>query len=139
VTVQTTADSAAESSEQFTLTLLSPSTGGSLGSPSVGTGTINASAAPNTNPVANSDGGNVDSCGTVDINVIANDTDPDGDYPLTVISVSGNGFAQVSNTTVRFSGWPAGNYSGGYVVRDSRGATSGGGITVVVTGASECL
>ena len=65
--------------------------------------------------------------------------DPDGDYPLSVVSVSGSGFSQVSNTTVRFSGWPAGTYVGSYTVQDSRGGQSSASITVIVTGAPECL
>jgi hypothetical protein len=69
------------------------------------------------------------------VNVIANDTDPDGDYPLTVLSVSDpSGTAYVASaTSVGWSGNAAGSYQVLYVVRDARGATATGTLTVTVT------
>lgn len=68
------------------------------------------------------------------VNVIANDTDPEGNYPLTLVSVSSpTGAAYVASSThVGWSGYDAGLYPVTYVVRDSLGATSTGTLTVRV-------
>ena len=72
------------------------------------------------------------------INVIANDTDPDGDYPLTLVSVgrASRGHASVqSSTSIRFSsGCVGGSTSIPYTVRDSRGATAQGTLSVIIRG-----
>jgi hypothetical protein len=68
------------------------------------------------------------------VNVTANDTDPNGDYPLTVIAISDpSGSAYLaSGTTIGWSGNSAGTYPVQYTVSDSRGATSVGTLTVKV-------
>lgn len=77
---------------------------------------------------------------TASINVISNDTDPDGDYPLTLVSVSSSsGAAYVaSGTNVGWYGAPAGTYSVQYVVKDSRGATATGTLTVTSRWVNPC-
>ena len=59
--------------------------------------TITVSAAPNAAPVAQDDAQSVDAGGAVTVDVLANDSDPDGD-PLTVTAVStpSKGTAQVT-------------------------------------------
>ena len=65
----------------------------------------------------------------------ANDTDPDGDYPLSLVSVTGTGFSVLSSTTIQFtSASSASNKVGTYTVQDSRGATATSTLTVTVSG-----
>jgi heme-binding NEAT domain protein len=73
------------------------------------------------------------------INVIANDTDPDGDYPLTLVAVSDpTGTAYVaSSSEVGWAGNAAGIYTIQYTVQDARGATSTGTLQVTVN-PSDC-
>jgi hypothetical protein len=70
------------------------------------------------------------------VNVIANDTDPDGDYPLTLVAVDDpNGVAFLaSSTQIGWTGTFAGLYTVHYTVRDARGATSTGTLQVTVNG-----
>jgi len=71
--------------------------------------------------------------------VTANDTDPDGDYPLTLISATGAGFSVVSSTTIEFtSTGSTGAKVSTYTVQDSRGATATATLTVSVSGGT-CL
>jgi hypothetical protein len=72
-------------------------------------------------------------CTTQSYNVIANDTDPDGNYPLTLVSVTGMGFAVESATTLSFSSLSTGR-TGTYTVRDSLGATATATLTVTLAG-----
>jgi len=68
--------------------------------------------------------------------VLANDTDPDGDYPLTLISATGAGFSVISSTTIQFTSTASGGAKvSTYTVRDSRGATATSTLTVNVTAA----
>lgn len=89
---------------------------------------------PNNPPVANSDSLLVAEGSPGSVNVVANDTDPDGDYPLTLLSVSepGGRATVASSTTVGWTASPAGNYVVTYTVRDSRGATANGVVNVQV-------
>lgn len=88
-------------------------------------------------PVANT--GAQQKCTTATYNVTANDTDPDGDYPLALVSVTGTGFSVLSSTTIQFtSASPTGAKVGTYTVQDSRGATATSTLTVTVSGGS-CL
>lgn len=89
---------------------------------------------PNNPPVANSDSLMVAEWQPGTVNVVANDTDPDGDYPLTLLSVSepGGRATVASSTTVGWNASPAGNYVVTYTVRDSRGATAHGVVNVQV-------
>jgi hypothetical protein len=70
-------------------------------------------------------------------NVLANDSDVDGDYPLTLVSVTGAGFGIETPTQVRFtSGALTGARYGTYTVQDARGATATGTLAVNVFGGS---
>lgn len=77
-------------------------------------------------------------CRSVTVNVIANDSDPEGNVPLVLLSVTGAtiGYAQLVGTT---SVYYESNTQGGtdvltYTVRDSLGASSTGTLTVTVAG-----
>lgn len=77
----------------------------------------------------------------VDVNVLANDSDPDGD-PLHVVWAGTDGGSSVSvnaNGTVRFT--PKANTSGtmsfSYVVRDPKGASASASVTVNVAGVKD--
>jgi YD repeat-containing protein len=135
--VATLADQVAEPSEQFSAVLSAPSAGGTLGTASAGA-TINANAGPNQPPVANADSQLNVVCGTYDVrNVIANDTDPDGDVPLELVSVTGSVDAvRASATEIGFTAPYARNtsYLVAYTIRDARGATATGTLALQATG-----
>lgn len=85
-------------------------------------------------PVANFDNGGTMSCGNEKIiNVVANDTDPEGNYPLSVVSVSGAGTAVVSSTSIRIISSTSGTKGFTYVVKDSLNAQANGSGSIVVT------
>ncbi len=140
--VATVWDQVAEPSEQFTASLSSPSAGGSLAT-SIGGATINASAGPNQSPIVNPDPQLAVKCGTyVAYNVIANDTDPEGDVPLELVSVSGSVHAsRASATEIGFSAPYSRNalFSATYTIRDARGAIAMGTLPLKAIGtAAEC-
>lgn len=72
-------------------------------------------------------------CTTRAYDVVANDADPDGNYPLTLVSVTGIGFVLASPTTIEFSALSNGR-TGTYTVRDSLGATATATLTVSLAG-----
>jgi hypothetical protein len=95
-------------------------------------------------PVANFDTASVARCGVVTKNVVLNDTDPEGNYPLSVLSVSYSGTrgsASVgSSTSVVFeSNGTSGIASIAYTVGDSLGATATGNLNVTVSTTGQCL
>jgi hypothetical protein len=74
-------------------------------------------------------------CTTGSYNVIANDSDVDGDYPLSLVSVTGSGFSVISSTNLQFTSTAlTGAKVGTYTVQDSRGATATATLTVTVSG-----
>ncbi|WP_341502585.1 Ig-like domain-containing protein [Gallaecimonas sp. GXIMD4217] len=93
------------------------------------------SPAGNSAPVAQNDSATTDAGQAVTINVLANDSDPDGDT-LTVTSVSGvNGSAKInSNGSISFT--PASGFSGtetfSYSVSDGKGGSDSATVTVNV-------
>jgi hypothetical protein len=98
----------------------------------------------NNPPVANADAASVARCASVVKNVLSNDTDPEGNYPLSLtrVSYSGTrGTASMSNaTSVQFdSNGVTGAASVIYTVQDSLGATSTGTLTVTVTSTNQCM
>ena len=133
VTITTTDDASVESSETV-LVNLSGATGGATITDAQGVGTIlDNDSGGNNPPVAVNDTGSQQRCTDATYNVVANDTDPDGDYPLTVISVTGNRFSVVSSTSIQYSALQNGG-TGTYTVRDSRGATSTATLAISVSG-----
>ncbi|MGH6617862.1 Calx-beta domain-containing protein, partial [Sphingomonas sp.] len=133
INVVTIDDTSVESAETV-LVNLSAASGGAPITATQGSGTINDNDAVNQPPVANADTGSVPRCGSDFFNVVANDTDPEGDYPLTVVSITGSPtFTVASSTSVQYrNSTTAGTKIGTYVVRDARGAQSTGTITITV-------
>jgi hypothetical protein len=133
VNVTTVTDAAIENFETFTLSLSSPGGGAALGTPASATATINDSG--NQAPHALDDTGSQQKCSTGIYNVIANDTDPEGNYPLVVTGVTGIGFSVSSPAEIQFmSTQGTGAKVGTYTVRDSLNATSTATLTVTVSG-----
>jgi len=140
ITVPTLTDSVVESPETVLVTLSSP-TGGATITTSQGSGTINDNSSSNLPPVANADTTSFNCSVYQTVNLVANDTDPDNNVPLHLVSITGPGSATVTSTTsVTIGERTAGTYTFSYVVADSLGATSTGQLTATVTGlASQCV
>lgn len=134
VSVVTIDDTVAESAETVLLNL-SAATGGATISDPQGVGTITDNDTPsNASPTPVNDTGAQQICTTAQYGVTANDTDPDGDYPLTVTAVTGIGFSVFSPSEVQFSSTQStGSKVGTYTVQDSRGATATATLTVTVS------
>ena len=103
----------------------------------------NAAGQFNNPPVTANDFATTGRCGIVTKDVVANDSDPDGDYPLALTDVYYNGskgtaFA-VSSTSIEFeSSGTTGTAAISYTVSDSRGATSTGTFTVTINSVFMC-
>jgi hypothetical protein len=104
---------------------------------SEGGGGSNGGANTNTAPVAANDGAATPMNTVVDINVLANDVDADGD-PLAITNVStpGSGSAtDLGNGLIRYT--PTGGFVGGdtftYTISDGNGGTDTASVTVTVT------
>ncbi|MBB4150200.1 Calx-beta domain-containing protein [Sphingobium scionense] len=141
VSVPTIVDTLAEGAEQFSLALSSPSGGSSLGTVSAA-GTINASSAPNQPPTTVTDTMAVKVCMSAVKNVVANDTDPEGNYPLTVVSVTsttkGDTYV-VDASSIGFTAYGStGNAQVTYTVKDSLGATATGTLAITITSGTGC-
>lgn len=100
--------------------------------------TVNTEAESNLAPIAVNDDGGVLKGYQADINVLANDSDPDGD-PLTVVSVAhtGPGLATLEinpDGTVRYTSIHgfAGTDTFTYTISDGRGGTATATVTVLV-------
>ena len=137
VSVVTIDDTAVESAETV-LFNLSNATGGATISDGQGVGTINDNDTPtNQPPVANLDSATVQVCGTVSKDVIANDTDPDGNLPLQLTGIvsSTKGTATVeSSTNVSYTAFGVtGTGVVKYTVTDSLGASATGTLNVTIT------
>jgi hypothetical protein len=141
ITVPTVSDTVAEGAEQFSLALSAPSGGSSI-TVSSASATINASSAPNQPPVTVSDSMSVKVCVNALKNVVANDTDPEGNYPLSLVSVTSStlGDAYISSSTsVGFTAYGStGSTQVTYTVKDSIGATSTGLLNITVTSGTGC-
>lgn len=82
-------------------------------------------------------------CQNRTINVVANDTDPEGNLPLALVSIvhnDGMGNAYISGTTsIQFQSFGAAGPAGViYTVRDSLGATSTGALDIVINDWGGC-
>ena len=140
ITVQTLTDSVVESPETVLVTLSAP-TGGATITTAQGSGTINDNTSSNLPPVANPDTTSFNCSVYQTVNLVANDTDPENNVPLHLVSITGPGSATVTSTTsVTIGENSTGTFTFSYVVADSLGATSTGQLTATVTGlASQCL
>ena len=140
ITVSTIDDSVVESAETVLVNLSSP-TGGATITTAQGSGTINDNDTANLPPVANADTTSFNCSVYQTVNLVANDTDPENNVPLVLVSVTGPGSVTVtSSTSVTIGESSTGTFTFSYVVRDSLGATSTGQLTATVTGlASQCV
>jgi YD repeat-containing protein len=122
--------------------------GGSTGAPASPPGPCQPSGSSppgNQPPVAVDDSASIPKCGSVTTNVVANDTDPENNTPLALVSVSYAGLrgeaTMASSTSVTFvsngAGVP-GSAAIAYTVRDSLGATSNGTFTVSISATGQC-
>ncbi|MEQ1639284.1 MAG: Ig-like domain-containing protein, partial [Novosphingobium sp.] len=91
---------------------------------------------------ANIDSVTVKVCLTATKNVTANDTDPDGDLPLTVTAVQTSTLADVSiadPNTISVTGYGSpGSQAVTYTIKDSRGATATGQLNITVQSGTGC-
>jgi hypothetical protein len=137
VNVPTIDDSIVENAETFSMALSSPTGGSTLGTPSSATATINDNDGLQP-PVANPDSDSTTACGSVTDNVVANDTDPGGNYPLqvTAIASSNGGNATIIGTTsIEFDAFISrGSGTVVYTVANSKGATANGTFTITISG-----
>lgn len=102
---------------------------------------ITTEQAPNQPPVAVADSATVAASGTVDISVLANDSDPDGN-PLTITQVS----TPTAGTATILTGPPriryvatatAGTRTFTYTISDGQGQTATATVTVTVTSSNQ--
>ena len=88
-------------------------------------------------PVAVNDSGSMTRCVAKTFAVLANDSDPDGNLPLELVSVSGTsarGTPSISGTSILFEPNDiTGTASVTYVMRDSLGATDSAVLTITIT------
>ena len=94
--------------------------------------------AGNQPPVANLDTLTAPKCVQRTVNVIQNDTDPEGNVPLTLTGVSGDAWVASSTSVGLVTPDTNGTYSFQYTVADSLGATSTGTLVVTVSGTQQC-
>ncbi|MGA9581594.1 MAG: Calx-beta domain-containing protein [Allosphingosinicella sp.] len=139
ISIYTYDDIIDENNETLLVNLTSP-TGGSTISDSQGVGTIVDNDDPppppppgNLAPTPQNDIRSQKNCVTVYHDVLTNDTDPDGDTPLTLVS-STNPVFQVAGNTIAVDGSQIGSGdSTVYTVRDTRNATATATLTVNLT------
>jgi hypothetical protein len=89
-------------------------------------------------PTAVTDTRHVQRCTITAINVLANDSDPENNLPLSLVSVSagtiGTAYIWGSSTVYYESTITPGSESLTYVVQDSLGATSNGSLNITISG-----
>lgn len=103
-----------------------------------GSGSTPPPTSSNQAPVAVSDSVSGPCNSAVNYDVVANDYDPDGNTPLSLVSATGSASVDaqvVSSTTIQFIGTAPGTTSTvSYVVKDSLGATATGSVSYRTTG-----
>jgi hypothetical protein len=138
--IHTINDTAVEPSETVLLGLSNPSTGTTI-SDGQATGTIvdnDSGGGTNHPPITQNDIASVQTCGDVIVDVVANDSDPDGD-PLSLTAVTPQAFSIYSPTEIEYlSGPNPGTKTATYTVQDSHGATATGTLTITVTSGGNC-
>ncbi len=90
-------------------------------------------------PGANADSTTFNCSVSKTLNLTANDTDPENNLPLSVVSVTSGSPSSVwasvtSTSSVQIASNGTGTFSLSYVVADTLGATSTGSISITVTG-----
>lgn len=146
VTVPTIRDNVVTGNLTTNVTLSGPSLGSMLGA-SAAVGIVVNIDSNNQPPVAVSDGTlTLGKCAVKQITITANDTDPEGNYPITLVAVVnqsnyGAGTADVfSSTQIQYIANDAAGQTDviTYTIKDSLGATSSGTLPVSVTAAGNC-
>ena len=104
-----------------------------------GSVTITVAPKPNTAPVAGADSASTVSPDPIAINLLANDTDADGDALMIASTTpAGNGTVTLSGSLALYT--PAAGFSGtdtfGYTLDDGRGGSASGAVTVSVSAAA---
>lgn len=142
ISIYTFDDGFDENNETLLLNLTS-ATGGATISDAQGVGTIVDNDDPppppppgNTAPTAVNDTGSMLRCSSKAFNVLANDSDADGDVPLTIVGVSGYNFSATSTQVWVDSTGLSSGATGVYTVQDSRGAQSTASLTITISGGS---
>ncbi|HEX8225553.1 MAG TPA: Calx-beta domain-containing protein [Allosphingosinicella sp.] len=144
VSVTTFDDTLDENAETVALNLSGASAGASIGD-GQGIGTIadnDDPAAPppppgNISPTATNNRFSQQKCTSHAYDVVSDDSDQDGDTPLSLVAVSptGTGFFRQSPTEILFNSTSAvGDKSVTYTIRDARGAEASATLTVNVSG-----
>lgn len=95
--------------------------------------------AGNQPPVANPDTLSAQRCEQRTVNVLLNDTDPEGNVPLSLTGVTGDAWVASSTSVGLMTPDTNGSYTINYTVADSLGATSTGTLTVTVSGTKQCV
>ena len=108
------------------------------GGSATGAVTITVAPKPNTPPVADADSASTTSPNAVTVNLLANDTDDDGDtLSVTANTAPANGSVTISGGSATYT--PAAGFSGSdgfsYTVSDGKGGTSSGTVTLTVEAA----
>lgn len=147
ISIPLLADANTEPAESFALVLSSPSAGASIGTASA-SATINASSdggpvsGPNNPPVTQPNSVGVGVCKTTSVNVVANDSDPDGDT-VSLVSVGSSSLADLfvlSTTTISVTAYGSpGSQAVSYTVTDGRGGTATGSLFVTVVNGNGCM
>ncbi|WP_066826525.1 Calx-beta domain-containing protein [Sphingomonas mali] len=137
ITVPTTDDSTAESIETVLVNLSSPS-GGATITTAQGSGAINDNDPTNLPPVAAADSTSFNCSVEKAVNLVANDSDPDNNTPLSLVSITSLSpswawGSVTSSTSVTVGASAAGTFDYSYVVQDSLGATASGTLTITVS------
>ena len=145
IAVPTIDETLFEGDETLSVNLSAPSLNAAIATGSaIGTILNNDPPPPNQPPVANADSVTVGVCRGAWVNVVANDTDPEGDLPLVVLSVTGSSLATVTLDTasnqirVNAYGGTGGEFVT-YTVRDSKGASSQGLLAINVVDGTGCF
>jgi DNA/RNA endonuclease G (NUC1) len=105
------------------------------------TGTVNVNVAGvNDGPVANDDAATTDEDTAVNVNVVGNDSDLDGDtLSVTAVTQPGHGSATFAGGSVTYT--PALNYNGGdsfsYTVGDGHGGTATATVSITVNAVND--
>jgi len=134
VAINTINDTVGEDTEVFHLNLSVP-TGGSTITDPQGAGTISDDGDSTSQPpVTTPDVLTMDICDFYkDVDVVDNDTDPEGNYPLALISENSPNASVLNSRKIRYGPPPnIGSYTVNYVVQDNTGAQSTGVLHVTV-------
>jgi hypothetical protein len=141
VSVPTIQDTDYEPDETVNFTISSPSYGATIEVPQASGTILNDDPAPSQGPVANADSmGTYARCASFTVTPLANDSDPGGHYPLSLVSVAtGSGYERVVNgNTVTFTATASGTKNVLYVMQNSIGQQASAAITFTVQSGKVC-